>query len=172
MNQCFIPLESVMMRSLAGAVGALALAFAASGQATLSPLVIKTIAEVQTKTLEQGREVPKLTPAKRVVPGDQVIYTLEVRNTGATAVVAPTVTNPVPAHMLYVADSAAGPGAEVTYSVDGGRSFDRPENLKVLGTDGHSRRALAKDYTHIRWQLKKTLKSNSVAYTRFRAVVK
>jgi uncharacterized repeat protein (TIGR01451 family) len=107
-----------------------------------------------------------------VVPGDRVIYTLEVRNTGATALDAPVVTHPVPEHMRYVADSAVGPGAEVSYSVDGGRSFDRAENLKVPGIDGRLRRAIAADYTDIRWQLKNTLKANSVAFVRFRALVK
>ena len=73
--------------------------------------------------------------------------------------------------MRYVADSAVGPGAEVSYSVDGGRSFDRAENLKVPGKDGEPRPAVAADYTHIRWRLKNSLKANSVAFVRFRARV-
>jgi hypothetical protein len=74
--------------------------------------------------------------------------------------------------MRYVADSAVGPGAEVSYSVDGGHTFERAEALKVPGTDGRLRRAVAADYTHIRWQLKNALKANSVAFVRFRALVK
>jgi hypothetical protein len=74
--------------------------------------------------------------------------------------------------MRYVADSALGPGAEVSFSVDAGRTFDRPENLKVQGPDGRLRPAVAADYTDIRWQLKNSLKANSVAFVRFRAVVK
>jgi hypothetical protein len=74
--------------------------------------------------------------------------------------------------MLYVADTAVGPGAEVSYSVDGGRSFDRAENLKVPGADGRMRPAVATDYTDIRWQLKHSLKANSTAFVRFRARVK
>jgi hypothetical protein len=86
--------------------------------------------------------------------------------------VAPTVTQPVPEHMAYVADSATGPGAEITYSADGGTTFDRPEGLKALGPDGKMHVVKARDYTHIRWQFKIVLKSKSVAYARFRAVVK
>jgi hypothetical protein len=74
--------------------------------------------------------------------------------------------------MRYVADSAVGPGAEVSYSIDGGKSFERAENLRVTGADGQSRPATAADYTHIRWHLKNTLKANSVAFVRFRALVK
>jgi uncharacterized repeat protein (TIGR01451 family) len=155
-----------------GAFFALFLASIAAAQKAPDPISIKAIAEVESKTTERGREVVKLIPADRVVPGDRVIYTLEVRNTAATTVAAPTVTHPVPEHMLYVADTAVGPGAEVSYSVDGGRSFDRAENLKLPGADGRMRPAVATDYTDIRWQLKHSLKANSTAFVRFRARVK
>jgi uncharacterized repeat protein (TIGR01451 family) len=148
------------------------LAAAAVGQVSGNPLAIRSIAEVESRSRADGREVVKLIPADRVVPGDRVIYTLEVRNTGATALDAPVVTHPVPEHMRYVADSAVGPGAEVSYSVDGGHSFERPENLKVPGVDGRPRPAVAADYTDIRWQLKNSLKANSVAFVRFRTLVK
>ncbi len=138
----------------------------------IDPIAINTIAEVESKRVDGGHGTSKLVPADRVVPGDEVIYTLVVRNTGAQAVAAPTVTKAVPEHTLYITDSAVGPGAEVSYSVDGGRTFDRAENLTVQGADGRPRPALAADITHIRWQLKNSLKSNSVAFVRFRAVVK
>jgi uncharacterized repeat protein (TIGR01451 family) len=141
-----------------------------AAQEAADPLSIKAIAEVESKSISHGREVIKLIPADRVVPGDQVIYTLEVRNTGA-ALETPVIVHPVPEHMRYVADSAVGPGAEVSYSVDGGRSFDRAENLKVPGKGGEPRPAVAADYTHIRWRLKNSLKANSVAFVRFRALV-
>jgi len=158
--------------SLSGAAAALLLAAFAVGQVPGDPLAIRAIAEVEFRSRVAGREVVKLIPADRVVPGDRVIYTLEVRNTGATAVDTPIVTHPVPEHMRYVADSAVGPGAEVSYSVDGGQSFGRAENLQVLGVDGRPRAAVAADYTDIRWQFKNSLKANSVAFVRFRALVK
>jgi uncharacterized repeat protein (TIGR01451 family) len=148
------------------------LAASASSQVASDPLAVRAIAEVESRTPGNGREVVKLIPADRVVPGDRVIYTLEVRNTGAATVESPTVTHRVPEHMLYVANSAVGPGAEVTFSVDGGRSFGRAESLVVNGQDGGPRPAVAADYTDIRWQLKNSLKANSVAFVRFRALVK
>lgn len=155
----------------AGLLGLL-LAAGAAGQVPGGPLAIRSIAEVESRLIVAGREVVKLIPADRVAPGDRVIYTLEVRNTGATVLDSPVVTHPVPEHMRYVADSAVGPGAEVSYSIDGGRSFERAENLKVPGADGRPRPAVAADYTDIRWQLKNSLKANSVAFVRFRALVK
>jgi uncharacterized repeat protein (TIGR01451 family) len=150
----------------------LLLAVAAAAQGPALPLEVRAGAEIESKSTQAGRQVVKLIPADRVVPGDRVIYTLEVHNAGAAALDAPIVVHPVPEHMRYVADTAVGPAADVSYSVDGGRSFDRPENLKVPGTDGLPRLAVAADYTHIRWQLKNSLKANSVAFVRFRAVVK
>jgi uncharacterized repeat protein (TIGR01451 family) len=147
-------------------VAALALAQAPN------PIAIKAIAEVEIRTIEQGRETAKLVPADRVVPGDRVFYTLEVRNTDGAEVAAPVVTYPIPQHMQYVADSAVGPGAEVSFSVDGGRSFDSAENLRIRTPEGTLRAAVAADYTNIRWQLKKKLKGRAVAFVRFRALVK
>ena len=135
-------------------------------------LSVKVVAEVQVRINEQGRIITKLVPADRVVPGDLVLYTLEVRNTGSRSLEAPTVVQPIPVHMVYVADSAVGPGGDITYSVDGGLSFDRPENLIVPLSQGATRPAVAADYTHIRWRLKSLVKADSVVFVRFRARVK
>ena len=136
----------------------------ALGDTTPSAINVRAVAEV-----EQGA---KLAPAKRVVSGDHVLYTLEVSNTASTTANPPRVDYPIPRHTWYVADSAVGPGTEITYSVDGGTAFDHPENLRVAGPNGDSRPALATDYTHIRWQFKNSLKANSVAFVRFRVLVK
>jgi len=149
---------------LLGLLAAIGVVAAAVGQPAPDPIAIKAIAEVEQSS--------KLVPADRVVSGDAVIYTLEVRNTAATTLPRPTVTYPIPEHMTYTPDSAVGPGTDVTYSVDAGRSFDTPENLKVQEPGGQVRAATAVDYTHIRWQLKNELKGNSVAFVRFRARVK
>ena len=145
---------------------------ALSGQATSEQISVRVVAEVQTRLSEHGRQVTTLLPADKVVPGDLVIYTLEAKNVGPMSIDAPTVVQPVPAHMVYVRESATGPGAFITFSVDNGISFDIPENLKVTGLDGKMRAAAAADYTHIRWQLRSLVKANSVAFLRFRARVK
>jgi uncharacterized repeat protein (TIGR01451 family) len=157
---------------LCGAILSFCLRSFAAAQGAADPLDVKAIAEVESRSTVAGHEVVKLIPADRVVPGDRVIYTLEARNTGASALESPIIIHAVPDHMRYIADTAVGPGAEVSYSVDGGRSFAHAEELKVLGADGRPRPAVAADYTHIRWQLKNSLNANSVAFVRFRALVK
>ncbi len=65
--------------------GLVALAWGAVAQAQVpaSPLEIKSIAEVESRSVQSGQRIIKLIPADRVAPGDRVIYTLEVRNAGA-----------------------------------------------------------------------------------------
>ncbi|MGB6308692.1 MAG: hypothetical protein WBF89_12970 [Steroidobacteraceae bacterium] len=159
-----------------GTLWALLTGAIARGQEPVGALEIKSIAEVESRVAQPqgapGSSGVELVPADRVAPGDRVIYTLEVRNGGKTPIDAPDFTYPIPEHMRFVANSAVGPGAEVSYSVDGGRSYARPEALEVKGPDGKLRAAVAADYTDIRWRLKNSLKVNSVAFVRFRTIVK
>ena len=145
---------------------------ASTAQSPVDPITVRAIAEVEQVNQEHGREAVKLVSADRVVSGDALIYTLEIRNTGPTTLRKPVVTYAIPEHTVYIADSAVGPGTEVSYSTDNGRSFDAPESLKIRELDGELRLAKAVDYTHIRWQLNHALKANSLAFVRFRARVK
>jgi uncharacterized repeat protein (TIGR01451 family) len=139
----------------------------------LSPEVTVTTKAEKVATLHaQGGDRVRLLPADHVVAGDEVIYTLEVRNLGAMPVDGYTFSTPIPEHMVYVGDSAVAPGAEVSYSVDGGRSFAAPEKLTVHAANGKQRPAVAADYTHIRFVLRNRLKRGAMALARFRAVLR
>src|ERR1700677_3400397 len=105
-------------------------------------------ATLEVKATAAVRQDHALVAADRVVPGDEVFYTLEIRNTGSRPLPPPTVDFAIPEHMRYIANSAVGAGAEVSYSVDGGRTFDRPENLWVAAAGAEPRGATAADYTH------------------------
>src|ERR1700736_2597467 len=157
---------AVITRRVCMALGGLCVMALSSGQATSPAIEVRAVAEVEIKVGEAGREFAQLVPASRVVPGDEVIYTLEIRNAGPHDVAAPSVIEAVATHMAYLADTATGPGAEVTSSVDDGHTFAVPESLEVLGVDGRPRVAKAIEYTHIRWQLRNILKSKSVAFAR------
>jgi uncharacterized repeat protein (TIGR01451 family) len=137
-----------------------------------SDVTVRTTVEKLATKLVGGRPVTELQPADHLVAGDAVVYTLEVRNQGPTGVDDYAFTSPIPEHMVYVADSAVGPGAEISYSVDGGHTFAAPDELFVHGADGKQRAAVASDYTHIRWQLRNRLKTGSMALARFRALVR
>jgi len=148
----------------AAVISVAAASVSAQAQTSADHLVTRVSAEIAAAKPEA-----KLQAAERVVPGDVLIYTVEVRNVGQYAVESAVVVQPVPNHMMYLAGSAVGPGVDVDFSVDGGRSFDKPENLKSLSA---AARATAAEYTHIRWRLRNRLKPDSIAYVRFRAQVK
>jgi uncharacterized repeat protein (TIGR01451 family) len=151
------------------ALGLLALACLASPLCKADSARPATLEVKATAAVRQGGA---LVPADRVVPGDEVFYTLEIRNTGSRRLPPPTIDFAIPEHMRYIADSAVGAGAEVSYSVDGGRTFDRPEKLTVVPAGADPRLASAADYTHIRWRLKHALQAKALALARFRAIVK
>ncbi len=140
-----------------------------------SPLCVAQSPRPETLDVKATAAVRRdhgLVPADRVVPGDEVFYTLEIRNTGSKPLPAPTVDFAIPEHVRYIANSAVGAGAEVSYSVDGGYTFDRAEKLSIVAVGGDARLAAAADYTHIRWRLKHALSAKAMALARFRAVVK
>ena len=142
-------------------------------QAADSPIVVKTVAEKeQVVRLADGTTQTKLVPAQPVVPGDQVVYTVTFQNVGTEAATDVAIVNPVPEHTAYVPGSAGGPGTDVQFSVDGGRTYATADQLKVRGADGTERAATAADYTHVRWVLKNALTPGAIAFARYRVVVK
>lgn len=131
---------------------------------------LKTVAEVEvTTTNEKGEKEVKRLPAKQVVPGAEVIYTISVTNTGNESASNVVVTDPIPEHMSYVDNSASGADTEITFSVDGGKHYDLPEKLKVKNSKGVLQAAKAIDYTHIRWLLNFTLKPEQSSSVWFKA---
>lgn len=128
------------------------------------------IAEVRERVLAaSGRESYQFVPATTLSQGEVVYYTVRIRNRAAAPASAVTVVQRVPANTSYIAGSAAGPGAQITFSIDGGRSFATPERL-IVTVEGKAQQAVAGQYTHIRWQLRNPLAPGAVALARFRAV--
>jgi uncharacterized repeat protein (TIGR01451 family) len=101
---------------------------------------------------------------------DQIIVTVRFTNLGDDVVDSIRITSPVPADVQYVPHSASGPGSEVLFSVDSGRSFGRPGELTLAAPDGGVRDADASDYTHVRWVLRAPLDAGATGIARFRAV--
>lgn len=140
-------------------------------QAQTVELVTK--AEREVEVVEKGVKVKKVTPAQKMVPGDEVLYTVTYTNKTAKPAEKIAVTNPVPRHTRYKDGSAAGEGADITYSVDGGKSFATPDKLTVAIKDKSGkdivRPASAAEYTHIRWLLKQNVAPGQSGSVRFRA---
>ena len=98
---------------------ALLVASSSAGTAALAQtaergcIELKTVAEVQEAYVdERGNAATRLVPAAKVVPGDEVIWTIVANNVCATPAGDVAITNPVPSHMRYIGSSAFGPGRE------------------------------------------------------------
>jgi len=161
---------------LAGQGGALAQDVAAQpsvAEATGSGPLATSI-EVQKLEVSAGpggQEIRRWVPAERLNAGDEIHYTLRVRNPGKQAVDTIVVTKRLPFGVRYLRGSATGPAVEVQFSVDGGDTFATPEMLARAAGGGKKgqRKPLENDYTHVRWVLRKPLGPASTALLRFRA---
>lgn len=116
-------------------------------------------------------ETRRWVPAQRLSAGDEVHYTVRVRNPGEEPVSDVVVTKRLPFGVRYQAGSATGPACDIHFSVDGGNSFAAPEVPRSGSGKKSSRKpASAPEYTHVRWVLRKPLAPGATALLRFRAV--
>jgi uncharacterized repeat protein (TIGR01451 family) len=122
-------------------------------------LAISVTASKEVVETVKGVKVQKLVPAKEAASGDKLVYSLEYVNKGNETATDAVIDNPVPKGASYIAGSATGAGAEITFSVDDGRTYSRPETLmsEVMLMSGTKVRhpASPDDYTHVRWTVRK-----------------
>ena len=96
----------------------------------------------------------ELADGSSVAPGDVLRYTIVGENTGQNPANNLEVTQPIPEQMVYKLDSAtAKTQANITYSVDQGKTFVAEPKIKVKQEDGTMTEVPAppEAYTHIRW---------------------
>ncbi len=129
-------------------VAGLSTAFAADDGMQLTMTVQEEVEVIDA----QGKRSLNRIPAENVIPGDTIVYTTRYHNSGEQAADNVVITNIIPKEVTFIPGSAAG-SQTVTFSVDGGKTYDHEENLNIITADGKSRSAMAKDYTHIRWLL-------------------
>ena len=132
---------------------------------------LKTTAETEQEVVEQGQKVKRLVPAGKVVPGNEVVWTITAVNVCKTATDNVVVANPVPEQMTYVANSAMGVGTDIAYSLDG-KEFKNAAELQVRAADGSTRVARAEEYRAIRWTYQAAFAPGATAFVRYRALVK
>jgi uncharacterized repeat protein (TIGR01451 family) len=104
------------------------------------------------------------------VPGEEVIFTNTFSNVSTKPAADLVLTNPIASDLRL--KKAWGEGATITYSVDSGKTYDAPEQLKVPGKDGQPRAAKVDDYTHVRWVMQGSLAAGASTAVGFNAVVR
>ena len=141
--------------------------YAKEPSVTLSTKSFKEIVTVDAS----GEKKVVLVEAKKVVPGDSVVYKNSIKNASNKSVNDMVLNNAIPKHTQYVADSAkCEKDCDILFSVDGGKKFDRAENLMVKLGD-KERLALPKEYTNVRWILTSALDANSVTDVSFKTIL-
>jgi uncharacterized repeat protein (TIGR01451 family) len=134
---------------------------------------LQSIAQQQKVTVDKdGTKHIEMVPAARVVPGTEVLYTINYRNVGAKPADNVVVDDPVPAHMSYIADSAIGDNTTISYSVDGGKTWGSSlAQLSAKNADGSTRPATEKDCTNVRWVVNGKVAPGAKGSVSFRAVL-
>jgi uncharacterized repeat protein (TIGR01451 family) len=133
---------------------------------------LTTIAEQENAvTAADGSVTKSYQPAVRIVPGSEVVYTTTARNLCRKPAEKLVIEQPVPEHMVFVADSAVGGGTQITLSTDG-HEFHAPGELTVRNADGSSRPAGAGDVRTVRWVMNGALAPQESLSVRYRASVR
>ena len=133
---------------------------------------LKTVAESEQEYVnEQGQKAKRLVPAAKVVPGDEVVWTIVAKNICDKPASDIVIANPVPEQMSFVPNSAIGVGTEITYSLDG-KQFNAANALVVNDAAGASRPARADEFRAVRWQYASAFQPGATAFVRYRALVK
>lgn len=162
------------IRNVLKALAAAILLFPAAGLLAQEQghLSVKTVVQKEQVELDEaGNEKTVLVDAGKVVPGEHVVYTITFRNIGDEPAQNVVITNPVDANLTYIEGSAFGPGMDIQFSVDGGKTFASLDALTVT-EDGTQRPAEAKDITQIRWVMHEDLAAGAQGIARFAAVLK
>jgi uncharacterized repeat protein (TIGR01451 family) len=107
-------------------------------------------------------------------PSDVLRYSLKSQNKGNKAVKSLVMTQPIPTGMSYVLKSTAQTAADVTYSIDGGKSFVASPMVQVKLANGQieQRPAPATAYTHVRWQLNEAIAPGQSANVSYQVTVR
>ena len=136
---------------------------------------LKSVAEVEvTVKNDRGEKETKRVDAATtdVSPDATVIFTTHYTNIGKQPVTGVFITNPVPANMVYLDGTAEGAGTKIEFSVNNGKTYGLPKDLKLTDSKGKEKTAKAEEYTHIQWTLSGPLEPKGKGNVSFRAKLK
>ena len=151
----------------------------ARGQTTApakSPVNLSNEVKIERIVLDaSGKETATLFEPKDVivVPGDRVVFILNVVNSGGAPASGFRATNPIPGPITFV--TVTEDWAEV--SVDGGTNWGKlaAMTVKVKAADTGvetTREATAADVTHVRWIFSNAIAPGAKTAVSYRGVVK
>src|SRR5690554_90345 len=144
------------------------IAFAAP-KVSLDIIAEKDVVEVNDK----GEHVTRRVETSDTLPGDILFYTIRYNNSGDESARSVQLDNPIPAGTTYIDGSAWGDIADISFSIDSGKSFKKPANLtNQITRDGkqEDRQAIPEQYNAIRWLISE-IPAGSKGITGFSVIV-
>ena len=101
-------------------------------------------------------------------PGETIRYVVTASNTSDRQIKKLVVTQPIPKGSVYVLGSATLPkveGANLDYSIDGGKTYSEKPTIRVKLENGEivTRPAPDSMYTHVRWRFGDNFSAKTVA---------
>lgn len=145
-------------RNAVPAITAIAFISAAAPAMAKPQIELKITQEKEVTTGKKGSETTKLVLSTTAVPGDTLQYTLTYQNKGDEMATNAVIDDPIPKGMTYIANSAAGENAAITFSTDNGKTYAEATMLTYEMTmpDGKVvKKAVSPDaYTNVRWVVK------------------
>ena len=124
----------------------------------LSAVVLaKTLISISVKAEKEitVNKEKKMIEAKEIKSGDVIFYTMSYVNSGDTAATNAVLDDPIPKGTVYLDGTALGKDSEITFSIDGGKTFKKPSlltyEIKLPSGKMEKRTASPEQYTHIRW---------------------
>ena len=127
-------------------------------------LRLKAEKKIVTQDAQGQRKVTwqELSNGAQVQQGEVLRYSVSGANNGEKAVNNLAINQPIPRGMAYVLNSATvnqKDGAQITYSINGGKTYVKNPTIKVKLADGTVETRPAPDtaYTHVRWNFGKSV---------------
>ncbi|MDO6415804.1 hypothetical protein Q4F19_15540 [Sphingomonas sp. BIUV-7] len=155
-----------MLRSLTIA----AVALGAFPAVAAGPLEVTSRVMVEAKQrADDGSTRVALLPARRVVPGDRVVFVLAYRNVGRQPLSDIVLDNPVPAGLAYRAPAQGSAVPDV--SIDG-KTYGALAALRVPVAGGSTRAATAEDVTNVRWRIDRPIAAGTQGQFAFQAILR
>ena len=138
--------------------------------------------EVKVRMSSSVRERPStgvawvtLKDGAQVVPGEKILYKIDLVNDGEQEARNPVALGPVPAGTVFIPGTAStAPDLKVDYSIDGGRTYSEKPLITVTGKDGRQQTvpAPAERYTTIRWTWGTPLAAGTTATVSYQVQVR
>jgi uncharacterized repeat protein (TIGR01451 family) len=122
------------------------------------PLITVSMnAEKEVVVVSHGEISEKRVAASNADSGDVIFYTINFNNSGNETAFSAVLEDPIPKGSVYLSGSAYGNAADITFSIDNGKTFKKPSLLTYeasLRNSGNEKRIVSpEEYTHIRWTI-------------------